>query len=212
MAYVALTKTAFQDIGNKIERMKHAELQTVPQPPSVVIEPNDPWFLQNYWGENAHLFALVPDDWCGFTANISALISEEGTPRSRAIQVTAAHSGKFKIPPRVSQYKHADAPRDNPHFTLWYEFYAQAWVIEDRWKNVKAQVMEFLGNCKSLNEALKLWPDVRLYVPDSYLAEAARKKESKPKESKALEALKKLNTDELTSAVVAARLTAGVPL
>jgi hypothetical protein len=68
-------------------------------------------------------------------------------------------------------------------------------------------VLSFLQHCKSLNEALKLWPDIRIYIPQRYLdkAETVTKK-AKAAESTALEHLKSIDTDNAVASAVMLRM------
>jgi hypothetical protein len=64
--------------------------------------------------------------------------------------------------------------------------------------------MAFLGKCKSLNEALKLWPGVKMYIPREYIERVERKVERKVREKEILE---DTPVDTLTAAAIAARLS-----
>jgi hypothetical protein len=78
--------------------------------------------------------------------------------------------------------------------------------MQIRWDNTENKIVEFLQSCKSLNEAVKLWPDVTLYVEKCDIDRMGVKRE-KVKESKALEALKELDTDALVSNAVISRMS-----
>jgi hypothetical protein len=76
--------------------------------------------------------------------------------------------------------------------------------IKARWAKVEGDIMAFLGKCKSLNEALKLWPGVKMYIPREYIERVERKVERKVREK---EILDDTPVDTLTAAAIAARLS-----
>lgn len=76
-----------------------------------------------------------------------------------------------------------------------------------RWTKVRNDVRTFLESCKSLNEAVKLWPDVRRYINKSYLTKLDAKTEAaKKKESAAMEMLKNMDIDAINASTVLARM------
>lgn len=76
-----------------------------------------------------------------------------------------------------------------------------------RWSAVESQVMTFIEKCKSLNEAVKLWPDLRRYIDEDYIERLDKKVErSKSQSSAAADALKALDVDLVNSSVVLARM------
>lgn len=76
-----------------------------------------------------------------------------------------------------------------------------------RWAAVEKQVLAFIEKCKSLNEAVKLWPDLRRYVNREYTGRLDKKVErTRPEQSEAAAALKALDVDLVNSSVVLARM------
>jgi len=79
--------------------------------------------------------------------------------------------------------------------------------ILDRWAVVRQQVLNFVDKAKSLNEAVRLWPDLRRYIDDEYLERLDRKEERvKPADSEAAKALAQLDPDLITTSTVLARM------
>ena len=74
--------------------------------------------------------------------------------------------------------------------------------ISNKWNKTEEQVMLFLGKCKSLNEAIKLWPQVALYIDEEDMERFNRKVERKARE----DVLEGIDTDELTAHAIAAKL------
>jgi len=80
--------------------------------------------------------------------------------------------------------------------------------INTHWRKIGNDVVTFMRSAKSLNEALKLWPALELYIPESYVKKTAEKKaKSDAAMSKAQEILAGIDTDNITAAAVASRMT-----
>jgi DNA polymerase elongation subunit (family B) len=75
-----------------------------------------------------------------------------------------------------------------------------------RWTKVQDQVLKFLGSCKSLNEAIKLWPDVRRYIPKDYLKRVDTKVEKTKTKSSGADALAGMDMDMVNTSLVLARM------
>jgi hypothetical protein len=74
--------------------------------------------------------------------------------------------------------------------------------IQNKWEGVKTQIREFLDKCRTLNEAVKLYPGLRMYVPKEYLDRVDKKVERAEKVAK----LHGIDTEGLTAAAIAAKL------
>lgn len=94
-----------------------------------------------------------------------------------------------------------------PRIAEFLQLREQREEVQVRWDKVREQVKTFLNASKSLNEALKLWPDLRRYVPLNYLRRVDQKTEKKVREeSAALAALKALDIDAVNASTVLARM------
>jgi hypothetical protein len=76
-----------------------------------------------------------------------------------------------------------------------------------KWADIKEQVIKFLRSAKSLNEALKLWPALALYISDSYISRVNDKVSRGATVSKAAEILAQIETDNITAAAVSAKMS-----
>jgi hypothetical protein len=80
-------------------------------------------------------------------------------------------------------------------------------AIVERYRKVREDVATFLNKCRSLNEALKLWPAIAAYVDKDYVEKV---NEVKPKGerriSEAMDVLAKIDVDAVQATAVAARL------
>lgn len=82
------------------------------------------------------------------------------------------------------------------------EIQEQSRLIRVKWEGVQVQIREFLEKCKTLNEALKLYPGLKFYVPQEYMDRVEKKVERAEKVAK----LHGIDTEGLTAAAIAAKL------
>lgn len=76
-----------------------------------------------------------------------------------------------------------------------------------RWEAVTSQVLNFFDSCKSVNEALKLWPDVDRFLSKKTLDKVNEKPTKQVKDaSSALEALRSIDMDQANTSAVLARM------
>jgi hypothetical protein len=78
-------------------------------------------------------------------------------------------------------------------------------AINARWEKIKVDIDEFLQKCKSLNEAVKLFPGVRMYIHYDDRERLDRKLERPAQRAKIVESY---DTEGLTAAAIAAKLAA----
>jgi hypothetical protein len=79
--------------------------------------------------------------------------------------------------------------------------------IHERWGKVNSDIQVFLNKCKSLNEALRLWPALKMYVPEEYIERVETKVERRKRETEIVESV---DIGELTAAAIAAKLSGAV--
>jgi hypothetical protein len=77
--------------------------------------------------------------------------------------------------------------------------------MDARWEKIKTDIDEFLDKCKSLNEAVKLFPGVRMYIHSEDIERLERKLERPTQRAKIVE---DVDTEGLTAAAIAAKLAA----
>jgi hypothetical protein len=76
-------------------------------------------------------------------------------------------------------------------------------ALNARWAKVSDDISEFLKKCKSLNEAVKLFPGVRMYISAEDAERLDRKVERQSQRKLIVESY---DTDGLTAAAIAAKL------
>jgi CRISPR/Cas system-associated protein Cas5 (RAMP superfamily) len=118
--------------------------------------------------------------------------------------------------PKDSYYTKTDSEltveyvRSLPEETLGRAELLQRWNesiialdIDSRWAKVEADITEFLKKCKSLNEAVKLFPNVTMYIHSEDMERLNRKVERTAQRKAIVEAV---DTEGLTAAAIAAKL------
>lgn len=216
MAYVAITKNLTEQVARKIESMRMMEYRSVP------VVPNEftwtaptPAIEQAAWGKHYHLKATTPPEWTKQAAGMQ-LVVKDGTGLEVILAVTFQPT-HLTCPPRYeSDYNSRirvrftsvdDLPVLQDEAKAYVAYRQAVGEIDGRWKGIAQQVKSFLGHCKSLNEGLKLWPDLRIYIPKEFLDKAEEKTAKAAKqESAALKALASIDTDALVAAAVGARM------
>jgi len=204
MSYVAVSSQFTSDVRGKLREMRRREL-TGTQQIEYKLSGTRTDLLAWAWGEHLHLKEAIPGNWCKVVENINLRFEtgERGLFRASAalsppllVPPTGLPGGTFPIKPTDPDIA-ANVARDE-----------QIYDINERWNKVDKQILEFLGKCKSVNEALKLWPQIEMYLPPSYVERVNEKKERvKGGQSEAAEALKNLDTDHLTTAAVISRMS-----
>lgn len=208
MAYVGISKSLLADVANAINKRRNAEQQAsvFNLPDHIMLSQVTEEHHRMLWGEHYHLKDQIPTEWKNSTRRID-LQAKDSHDVTFSVQLRFPED--VYVPPNVSSWgAHIEVPADHPLIKDYAEQSSAISEIVKRWEDVKTKVNEFLSNCKSLNEAVKLWPEIKYYIPTAYLE---RLEEQKPKsvanESKAQQILKTIDTDSVVAAAVASRMT-----
>lgn len=209
MAYVSINPAFIGRIEAKIDSMCRAELKTLGDAPLIIMNEKSAFFLDLVWGEHKHLECLLPSEFKNEHGEFRLIFTVGDNEFENRIHVRNLGA---VFPPKTSWYDEYkltthEARERYPELEPSVHYYESKAEIEDRWKGVKCKVVSFIGVCKSLNEAVKLWPDVVTYIDQDDLDRLATKREKPEKSSRAAEALAALDTDELMGAAVIARLS-----
>jgi hypothetical protein len=167
-----------------------------------------------------HLVHEIPKDWLGKIDDVHIVLkgsTDEGKATSCMVRFTGVNGYKR---PRDSYYSRSESEitYDDlvslPDTVLGRAQALQAWeenkqvvVLDAKWKKVEKDILEFLSKCKTLNEAVRLFPTVRLYIDRTDLERLDRKVERFTERKKIVE---EMATDELTAAAIAARLAGAI--
>lgn len=210
MAYVAISGELRDSIRRNIQAMCRRELQAAPPTEKTEIVQSHQITDHHYqlsWGEFVHLKDQMPKEWMRYTESLQLkadrCIDDEGRTVSAFIQLT--FPGKIASPPGTEHWgRRVSVSEDYPGMKEMLDAAHQRLEINARWDKILNDVAKFIANCKSLNEALKLWPALRAYIPQNYL-DRIDQKVAKVKDSAALEVLKQIDTESATAAVVGLR-------
>ena len=208
MAFVGISSSLLSRVSNKISNMERAELKTLGEEPKVTLPPDNPNILKALWGEHLHLKDLIPDDWKYTISNMRASVCIPlENYESETYGYNIAFTAETKAPITHGYYQVYNLDVSLPELTEIHEYAAKHVDIARRWHNVSKKIADYLKSCKSLNEAVKTWPDVTLYIDKEDLDRLEVKREKQVKSTAATEALADMNVDELVGAVVIARMS-----
>ena len=215
MAYAAITKTLINEVESKIRNMRAAEINSMGHANNVLeYIAADPVFrsqmIDLLWEPERDLRARLQQYNKKATVMVTATnVRENGLEQIAQVQfqaddvpVIAKFSGYAQD--RVLMTVGAAA---HPRLPEAFDLMVNHTEANNRWNAVNEQVVSFLNNCKSANEAMKLWPDVARYFPKETIDKVNQKTEKAVRgESNALEALKALDFDSINTSTVLARM------
>lgn len=224
MAFVGISQTLVQEVRSNIARLCDTELNTVTGTDpmeGILVTGEEPWFVKQAWGEHLHLKTVVPETWLAKNKKLDLQfrILDDAENTMYHFNHHATLPEAITLPPIYRTYYsdsraelklvfYVNDPAMPENIRAKIKIVAQVKEIKARWEKVRTNVVSFLDQCKSLNEAIKLWPDLRIYIPSSYLEKLDRKPERKAgKESNAAELLKTIDVNEVQAAAVIARLS-----
>lgn len=210
MAYVAISKDFKDRVANKINLMERAELTSIGQEPPITLSPDTPSLLNAVWKEHLHLKPLLPLDWTSVADEICLKIQIPTDIPDKPYDhcFTVKLTGQMTTPPHFYKYRNETVDHNASEFSQLLEWVLKKQDINNRWKKVHIQVQTFLNNCKSANEAVKLWPDVKMYFDNHDIDRLETKVvRSGSSESNAAQILAQMDVNELTGAAVIARMS-----
>lgn len=214
MAFVAISKDFMARVRSKVEAMATAEIKALGNEPVVTLNPRDPMVLNAVWKEHVHLEPLLPKAWISQNDEIRMKFKVPGSTFEKeernfhGFKAKAAGSDKFVFPPQTWWHDVHECDSSNPSLATLVQYATSRKEIELRWHTVMGKVTQFLESCKSANEAVKLWPEVTTYFDKDDIERLEKKTaRSGSADSKAAEVLAGIDTNEVMSAAVIARLS-----
>jgi hypothetical protein len=221
MATVGITKELRDRTKNVIEKMRMAE-RTSDLPDIDKNYSIDASTLYNIgcWGaDHVYLLESIPKDWLTKSTDANIVIhgcTDEGVSLKTSVRfnnMTFAYQR-----PKDNYYNRPDSeltvdqvrafPEETPGRAELLQRWGDALIemaINARWEKIKVDIDEFLQKCKSLNEAVKLFPGVRMYIHYDDRERLERKLERPTQRAKIVEGV---DTEGLTAAAIAAKLAA----
>lgn len=224
MAYVALSRDLINRIEARIRKMKHNEIaSTYPDKDAHLKVDASHMYNMGCWGkEHMHLIAQIPKEW---------LVKEESpTVRVRGVADIEGFSVPQDIMAHL-QFLGCTAAYRRPSTDYWSKASSELTIedvhalpegtfgraeaiarfdqavgvaqIEARWTKLEKDIMGFLEKCKSLNEAIKLLPSIKMYVNSDDIERVERKVARAPRE----DLLVDVDAGAITAAAIAAKLS-----
>jgi hypothetical protein len=206
MAYVSISNNFMYAVRDTIREMRRKEYNSVPSVARVVPGTHGS-VVAAFWGEHLNLKDVIPSNWKRRVDSTRIKITMGEGVDARLMDVSLEPPAEA---PPAGQSKMPVFPHDAPEVKALIENDQIQRDISERWEKVEGDLTNFLKKCKSLNEALKLWPQIEMYIPKEYMRRVNEKRERTKGNDDAAEALKSLDTDHLTTAAVLARMSGGV--
>jgi hypothetical protein len=219
MATVGITKELRDRTKAVIDVMRKAERRNdIPEMEKDITVDASHLYNLGMWGAQMHLINQIPKDWLikVTDANVMLIGDDENGARIKAVARFTCMKDAYHRPAnsyysRIDSTLTIDQLRAMPEETVGRAELLKRWddtmiamVIDARWEKIKVEVDEFLTKCKSLNEAVKLFPGVRMYIDRDDIQRLERKLE-RPSQRKAI--VQGVDTDGLTAAAIAAKLS-----
>jgi 5S rRNA maturation endonuclease (ribonuclease M5) len=219
MATVYITKELTNRVSTKINSMRRSERNAdLPNFDKNILVDASHLFNIGCWGvQHVHLINQIPKDWLARMEDAS--IHVQGVlDDGRNLTTTARFNGMKSAyaRPKDSYYSKTDSEltvsflRSLPEDTVGRAELLQRWDeaiiamdIDAKWEKVEKDILEFLKKCKSLNEAVKLFPNVTMYIHSEDMERLNRKVERQSQRKLIVESY---DTDGLTAAAIAAKL------
>jgi hypothetical protein len=217
MAYVAISNALLSSVQDRINSMYRTEFNSVVQAGLALDDTDIDLVERTVWGDHLHLKDTLPDKWVRKCKRVDVQFRAPEYNQEFRCELTR----HFKVPPyggnnvegarvvgsgdsNMVSYTEVNANLfSGEKFDAVRHTLANRGEITNRWAKVRTDVNQFLHECKSLNEALKLWPHIEVYIPAHYVEKLNEKREVSKSASRAAEILKDIDT---SAAVVSATL------
>jgi hypothetical protein len=219
MATVYITKELETKVKNRIHKMRDREVELeVPDHEKHITTDASELLMQMAWGDYKHVFPQLPKEWLvhNKTQDVNVLTEEDDNGNAEKYHFNFVGLQHYYAPPTADRW---GGPRPTCtkawletklHLTGAQDMMDQLaqkeirTTIFDKWNKTNNDIQAFLGKCKSLNEALRLWPALKIYVPEEYIQRVEYKVERRKRETEIIESV---DIGELTAAAIAAKLS-----
>ena len=219
MAYVAISNGLVESTHSNIRKMCNAEKATRTAPPeSIPARPDDAQLELLVWGDHLALRDQLPNEWKQTISKLVMRIEYEHAPeQTSSVSLVHTFTAPMEVPCRkddnnISYYGYQVKVPEASHLLCpeareLVEHRKFCLQTDKKWEDIWSQVSQFLRAAKSLNEALKLWPALALYIDKDYIDRVNTNVKREKTISSAEELLAKLSTDDITAAAVAHKLS-----
>jgi hypothetical protein len=175
-----------------------------------------------YWGDKVNLRDQMPDKWC---SNIKCSpsnsygyselrIKNEAYPKIPLRFSIDTKGLTYKAPPNTNQWDdkltlYKTLSDKSPMPTYVFEQLKARCEVATRWEETGKKVKEFLQTCRSLNQAVKVWPELVNFLPEDRRKRLEEDNKPKAKKERTTpapeEILGQINRDEIAADLVALR-------
>lgn len=206
--YVGISKQLKARILSHIEEMSNAQVrrvidQTHPFPEGLSGPEWAARIERRAWGDPIKIKGQLPSEWMRSHSMVDVYFIDEGDSRS---SLHVRYEGDpIEFPPTFDDRTAPDiffeikamdpelAEKINRHFTLVRE-------TGERYERTKVEVVKLLDRCKSLNEAVGLFPDLRYFLNEDILERLEKKRDGE--KEKHADRLAGIDTALIASAIV----------
>jgi hypothetical protein len=215
--HVGITQELKSDVSNRIRnffRRKAYQLEFGCEALSQTYTMNreHPMLSRIIWGEHEHLLALMPKQWCKrMTSDFEVQVQTKvpGQESFSKLRIKVKNNAEMVAPPGFEYFRDHTIPYDLcPETKKYFDLHIREQTFESHWQKINSDVREFLNSNKSLNAAIKAWPELRAYIPSDYLARVDKKPERKAQQEKAEQVLASIDRDAAVAAATMVTLAA----
>jgi hypothetical protein len=173
MATLRITQALLGDVKDMLNRMRTDAMNREANPLEPMMDADRKHRLSSaavafIWGEHAHLRSVVPKEWMKEAKELRISVGEVNyyTCIERKVLVPPnsslgyAYSMDIELPANL-------VPPDI--FAEMVTYKTKTEEVNAKYLKVDAQVLGLLRDSPSLNTAVKEYPNLRLYIPKSYL-------------------------------------------
>lgn len=194
MALVRISHSLIDDVIMNIRRIRDRQynVEITPQKPGTApVDKNELYDMAvaKLWGNNAHLKPpAIPAAWCVTTQRLDiAIMAYHDGQRIRAFPEINVTREAVLPPGTRSGYGYVDVAFNLADFPPEFgeritAFLEAETAFKLKYAKLEDQIVSFLRGSKSLNEALKKYPNIGLYVSQHYKDRVEAKVERASKE------------------------------
>lgn len=208
---VRISQELLSEVRSQINRMRLSDCKLNLGQPNLddlmVINTDSKQLSDIVWGKHVHLRDQMPSEWLRD-------LSKEYMPHiwvcincDKPFKIKLVIKGKtpFYIPPRMSSGSEFDIGADKVtgELAAFVDIHKQYQELTLKWHQIGNDVITYLKSAKSLNSALKNWPDLKAFIPAEYLDRVAAKPERTAEQKKAEQVLASIDRNlAVTSATL----------
>lgn len=200
MATVRISKELLSAVEKEIDRTDRSVMQATIAPRNPMLNEGNKVQLREaamlkLWVGTEHLRTLVPKEWLVKYSRMDITLGD-----LREVQV----EGEVFCPPdsrfRGTRGSYIEvrltvAETPAPLFQAFQEHYNLLDAHNDKFTKISKTVVGFLKSCASVNDALKKYPDIALYLPQSVKDKVAETSERKAREKREKEGVAEALSD-----------------